>query len=106
VLILKAGLRFIRVRVLHLRLNDIGPPGYRPPTGLMEAGAFATMKPGAGSVDIGRGSLADKPAVIDAVISGQFTGAAIDVMSRELLSPTTGAVTQNPATRGSRRGGI
>jgi phosphoglycerate dehydrogenase-like enzyme len=54
-------------------------------TGVMDAAAFASMRPGSFFCNVGRGSFVDEPALIEALRSGQLRGAAIDVASREPL---------------------
>src|SRR5439155_2055326 len=53
--------------------------------GLMDAGAFAAMKPGSFFCNVGRGSLVDEAALIDVLRSGHLAAAAIDVASVEPL---------------------
>jgi len=53
--------------------------------GLMDAAAFAAMKPGAFFCNVGRGSLVDEKALIAALESGHLAAAALDVASREPL---------------------
>lgn len=53
--------------------------------GLMDRAAFAAMKPGAFFVNVGRGSLVDEDALIDALNSGHLAAAALDVASIEPL---------------------
>jgi phosphoglycerate dehydrogenase-like enzyme len=55
--------------------------------GLMDAAAFAAMEPGSFFVNVGRGTLVDEPALIDALARGHLRGAAIDVASEEPLPP-------------------
>jgi phosphoglycerate dehydrogenase-like enzyme len=54
-------------------------------TGMMDATAFAAMRQGALFVNVGRGSLVDEPALIDALERGHLGGAALDVASIEPL---------------------
>ena len=55
--------------------------------GLIDATAFAAMAPGSFFVNVGRGTLVDEPALIDALQSGHLRGAALDVASLEPLPP-------------------
>lgn len=54
-------------------------------TGMMDAAAFASMQQGAFFCNVGRGSLVDEPALIDALRSGHLGAAALDVTSVEPL---------------------
>ncbi|MGI4950266.1 MAG: D-2-hydroxyacid dehydrogenase [Janthinobacterium lividum] len=54
---------------------------------LLDAGAFAALKPGAMFVNIGRGTTVDQPALIEALQSGQVSFAALDVTDPEPLPP-------------------
>ena len=53
--------------------------------GMMDAAAFAAMRPGAWFCNVGRGTLVEEPALIAALESGHLRGAALDVASREPL---------------------
>ncbi|MCD9624357.1 D-2-hydroxyacid dehydrogenase [Rhabdothermincola salaria] len=53
--------------------------------GMMDAAAFRAMRPGATFVNVGRGSLVDEAALVDALRSGHLGAAAIDVAHREPL---------------------
>jgi phosphoglycerate dehydrogenase-like enzyme len=55
--------------------------------GLMSREAFAAMKPGSFFCNVGRGSLVDEGALIDALGSGHLRAAALDVASVEPLPP-------------------
>ncbi|MBV8651684.1 MAG: D-2-hydroxyacid dehydrogenase, partial [Alphaproteobacteria bacterium] len=54
---------------------------------LIDAGAFAAMKPGCAFVNIGRGQVVDEAAMIAALRSGRLGFAALDVAVEEPLSP-------------------
>lgn len=53
--------------------------------GMMDAAAFAAMRPGAFFANVGRGSLVDEPALVEALRSGQVGWAALDVFAVEPL---------------------
>lgn len=55
--------------------------------GLMDATAFAAMRPGSFFVNVGRGTLCDEAALIANLESGHLRGAALDVTSVEPLPP-------------------
>ncbi len=80
---------------------------------LMNAAAFATMKPGAFLVNVARGELIDEAALVDALRSGQVGGFAADVYEGEfdhgppeallafenvILTPHTSGMTEHPPT--------
>ncbi len=54
--------------------------------GLMNAAAFAAMKPGATLVNVARGAVCDEAALIAALASGQVGQAALDVTVEEPLA--------------------
>lgn len=54
---------------------------------MMDAPAFASMRPGAFFANVGRGTLVDEPALIAALESGQVGSAALDVTNVEPLPP-------------------
>ena len=53
--------------------------------GLIDADALASMRPGALFVNVGRGTMVDEPALIDALERGQLAAAVLDVTSEEPL---------------------
>ncbi len=54
-------------------------------TGLMDAAAFAAMKPAALFINVGRGNLVDEAALAVALEQGQIAGAVLDVFRQEPL---------------------
>lgn len=58
-------------------------------TNLMNATAFAAMKPGAKLINVARGAVVEEPALIAALQSGRLAAAGIDVTVEEPLAPTS-----------------
>ena len=54
---------------------------------LFNADRFARMKPGARLINMGRGTIIDEPAFVNALNTGQIRGAAIDVATIEPVPP-------------------
>ena len=52
---------------------------------MFDAAAFATMRPGAWFVNVGRGEIVDEPALIAALGDGHIGGAGLDVFATEPL---------------------
>ena len=54
---------------------------------MVNAAAFARMKPSAYLINIGRGGTIDEPAMIEALRTGRIAGAGLDVFATEPLPP-------------------
>lgn len=54
---------------------------------IMDAAAFAAVKPGLGLINIGRGALVDEDAMLAALRDGRLAFAALDVFRQEPLPP-------------------
>lgn len=52
-----------------------------------DAAAFASMRPSARFLNVGRGATVDEPALVDALRSRRIAGAALDVFEQEPLPP-------------------
>jgi phosphoglycerate dehydrogenase-like enzyme len=62
-------------------------PGTEATTGLVGRDFFAALKPGATVVNVGRGTVIDEPALIEALSDGRVGFAALDVFGTEPLPP-------------------
>jgi phosphoglycerate dehydrogenase-like enzyme len=62
-------------------------PGTAATEGLVSADVFAKVKPGVTVVSVGRGTVIDEVAMIDALADGRIGFAALDVFAAEPLSP-------------------
>ncbi|MGV1008136.1 MAG: D-2-hydroxyacid dehydrogenase [Dermatophilaceae bacterium] len=60
-------------------------PGTRHTDGLLDAPMLARAKPGVTLVNVGRGTVVDEPALVDALKTGQVGFAALDVFAVEPL---------------------
>jgi len=65
----------------------VSAPGTPETENLFDADAFAAMKPGAVFCNVGRGSLVDEAALIDALTQGHLGAAVLDVTRQEPLPP-------------------
>ena len=65
----------------------IAAPSTPETVGLMNAARFAACRPGAILVNIARGNLVERDALLDALRSGRLAAAALDVMVPEPLAP-------------------
>jgi phosphoglycerate dehydrogenase-like enzyme len=88
-------------------------PGTDATAGLLGANFFAALKPGATVVNVGRGTVIDEPALIDALHTGRVGFAALDVFATEplpsdsplwslpnvLISPHTAALSKHEDRR-------
>jgi phosphoglycerate dehydrogenase-like enzyme len=88
-------------------------PGTDATAGLLGGDFFAALKPGATVVNVGRGTVIDEAALIDALHSGRVGFAALDVFATEplpsesplwslpnvLISPHTAALSKNEDRR-------
>ncbi len=77
-------------RDLHAMIGDADyvvliAPHTRETVGMMDAAAFAAMKPGSVLINIGRGTLVQEPALLDALDHGPLAGAVLDVTPVEPL---------------------
>mgnify|MGYP001827130787 FL=1 len=62
-------------------------PDTEETAGLLDRKAFNLVKPGTYLVNVGRGSVLDEEALVEALKSGQLSGAALDVFQEEPLPP-------------------
>lgn len=87
-----AGAAGIELRDLSEVLADadvvsVHLPGSGETRGLLNADAFALMRPGALLISVGRGEVIDESALADALGSGRLAGAGLDVRVQEPPSP-------------------
>jgi phosphoglycerate dehydrogenase-like enzyme len=63
----------------------VSAPNTPDTQGMINAAAFARMKPSAIIINVGRGPVIDEPALIEALESKRIRGAALDVFNHEPL---------------------
>lgn len=71
-----------------LRESDyvvVTAPGTAETAGMLDAAALTRMRPHAVLVNVGRGSIVDEEALVDALYDGTIAGAALDVFATEPL---------------------
>lgn len=71
----------------HADVVLVGVPSSPETVGLIGAQQLATCRPGALLVNVARGNVVDRAALIDALLSGRLAGAAIDATDPERLGP-------------------
>ena len=64
-------------------------PSTAATAGLIDAGMLAKLPPHAILVNVGRGSVVDEDALVDALTDGRLAGAALDVFATEPLPPSS-----------------
>ena len=64
--------------------------------GLIDAAAFAALKPGAFILNVARGEIIDEPAMLDALASGKLAGAYLDVWQNDFASPPSPELLATP----------
>ncbi len=75
---LHAALALADVVAIAVPLNDTT-------RNLIDAAAFAAMRPGTVFINVARGAVVDEPALIEALRSGHLRGAVLDVLAEEPL---------------------
>ncbi len=81
----------IRIEDLPNAIGDVDAvvvtlPGTAATEGLINRELFMAMKPGTTIVNVGRGTVIDEPALIEALANGQVGFAALDVFAEEPLA--------------------
>jgi phosphoglycerate dehydrogenase-like enzyme len=85
----RLGIAYVSLEDLVSRSDvlSLHVPGNAQTENLINAALLARAKPGVLIVNTARGSIIDEPALVAALRSGKVAGAALDVFSREPLSP-------------------
>jgi phosphoglycerate dehydrogenase-like enzyme len=92
--------RIVGMDALHEVLREVDYvilclPATRETHHLFSAETFAAMKPGGFLINIGRGTLVDQDALLDALRSGHLGGAGLDVFWEEPVDPQHPLFQQN-----------
>jgi phosphoglycerate dehydrogenase-like enzyme len=64
-------------------------PGTDATQGLLDQAFFDAVRPGTSFVNVGRGTVVDEPALLDALDAGRIGFAALDVVAKEPLDSTS-----------------
>lgn len=64
-------------------------PGTDATEGLLDRKFFSAVRPGTGFVNVGRGTVVDEEALLEALDAGRIGFAALDVVAKEPLEPTS-----------------
>jgi phosphoglycerate dehydrogenase-like enzyme len=83
------GLEELRDVLADVDILVLAAPETPETTGLIDREALSRLQPHALVINVGRGSLLDEDALIEALAAGTLAGAALDVFAREPLPPSS-----------------